>query len=224
MSVYILFILPPILLATIAQGLLKTRYSKACKEPCSVTGAAAARAILDSAGLQSVKIERIPGQLTDHYDPRSKVLRLSENSYNGRNLAAVGVAAHEAGHAIQDGQRYKLMIIRQMAVPLASFGSNTALILILVGLAINIFELAMLGVFGFGAVALFQIINLPVEYNASSRAKKQLAQLGFITPDQQPIVRGMLSAAALTYVAGTLSAISQFLYYFLVISGRMNRR
>ena len=116
------------------------------------------------------------------------------------------------------------MVIRQMAVPLASFGSNTALILILVGLAINIFELAMLGVFGFGAVALFQIINLPVEYNASSRAKKQLAQLGFITPDQQPIVRGMLSAAALTYVAGTLSAISQFLYYFLVISGRMDRR
>ena len=224
MSEYILFVLPPLLLALIAQGLLKTRYAKACKEPCAVTGAAAARAILDSAGLQSVRIERISGQLTDHYDPRSKVLRLSENSYNGRNLAAVGVAAHEAGHAIQDGQRYKLMVIRQMAVPLASFGGNTALLLIIVGMAINFLGLAMLGVFGFGLVALFQIVNLPVEYNASARAKKQLAQLGFITPEQQPIVRGMLSAAALTYVAATLSAVSQFLYYFLVISGRMNRR
>ncbi len=220
MDLYLLFIIPPAILALVAQSLLKTRYAAACKKQSAVTGAAAARAILDSAGLQAVKIERIAGTLTDHYDPRSKVLRLSENSYNGRNLAAIGVAAHEAGHAIQDGQRYKLMVIRQMAVPLASFGGNTAMILIIIGAAIHMMELAMLGVIGFGAVALFQIVNLPVEYNASARAKKQLEQLGFLEPDQRPIVNGMLSAAALTYVAATLAAIAQFLYYALVILGK----
>lgn len=224
MGVYFLFILPPLLLALYAQGVLKTRYASARSETSSVTGAAAARAILDSAGLQSVMIERIPGELTDHYDPRSKVLRLSENSYNGRNLAAIGVAAHEAGHAIQDAQRYKLMVIRQIAVPLASFGGNSALILIVIGLAINLMGLAMLGVAGFGMVALFQIINLPVEYDASARAEKQLARLGFLTPQQQPVVRSMLRAAALTYVAATLAAIFQFLYYFLVITSRSDRR
>ncbi len=224
MSPYFLFVLPPMLLAMYAQGALKSRYAKACKVPSSVSGAAAARAILDSAGLQNIAIERIAGELTDHYDPRSKVLRLSENSYNGRNLAAIGVAAHEAGHAIQDAKRYKLMVIRQIAVPLASFGGNSALALIAIGLAINVMQLAMLGVLGFGMVALFQIINLPVEYDASARAKKQLAELGFLSPDQKPIVRSMLGAAALTYVAGTLSAISQFLYFLLAVMRRSGRR
>ncbi len=223
MSIYLLFVIPPALLAMYAQATLKTRYAKACREPASITGAAAARAVLDSAGLQHIKIERIAGVLSDHYDPRSKVLRLSENSYNGRNLAAIGVAAHEAGHAIQDATKYKLMVVRQMAVPLASFGGNSAMILIMIGAALNMMGLALLGVAGFGAVALFQIINLPVEYDASARAKKQLAQLGFVTPQQAPTVKKMLSAAALTYVAGTLSAIMQFLYFALTILGNSRR-
>ena len=217
---YLLLILPPALVAMYAQTTLKSRYAAACKAPAALTGAAAARAVLDSAGCQNVRIERIAGTLTDHYDPRAKVLRLSENSYNGRNLAAIGVAAHEAGHAIQDAQRYRLMVIRQLAVPLASFGGNTAMILIMAGLALQLMNLAMLGVLGFGLVALFQIINLPVEYNASERAKTQLAQLGFVTQEQAPMVRKMLSAATLTYVAGTLSAISQFLYFLFVVLGR----
>ena len=224
MNYYLLFVVPPALLAMYAQATLKSRYSNACRQPSSITGAAAARAVLDSAGLQHIQIERIPGELTDHYDPRSKVLRLSENSYNGRNLAAIGVAAHEAGHAIQDAQKYKLMVIRQLAVPLASFGGNSAMILIMIGIAIKMMGLALLGVAGFGLVALFQIINLPVEYDASARAKRQLEQLGFVSAEQAPTVRKMLSAAALTYVAATLSAISQFLYFALVILGNSKRR
>ena len=221
---YFLFVLPPALLAMLAQSMLKSRYAAACRAPASITGAAAARALLDSAGCQHVRIERIAGTLTDHYDPRAKVLRLSENSYNGRNLAAIGVAAHEAGHALQDAQRYKLMVVRQLAVPLASLGGNTAMILIMVGLAMQAMHLAMLGVAGFGLVALFQIVNLPVEYNASARAREQLEKLGFITSEQAPMVRKMLSAAALTYVAGTLDAVGQFLYFLLTVLGRSQRR
>ena len=115
------------------------------------------------------------------------------------------------------------MVIRQMAVPLAAIGGNSALTLIVIGVAVNVMQLAMLGVLGFGLVALFQVLNLPVEYNASSRASKQLEQLGFLAPGQKPIVRKMLSAAALTYVAAMLSAIAQFLYFLMIVSGRSNR-
>ena len=216
---YLLIAVPAALVAMLAQSLLKSRYASAKTQSASITGAAAARAVLDSAGLQSVQIEQIAGELTDHYDPRAKVLRLSENSYNGRNLAAIGVAAHEAGHAIQDAQKYKLMVLRQIAVPLASYGGNSAMGLIAAGLAAQNQTLAMIGVAAFSLVVLFQLINLPVEYNASSRAKKQLANLGFVTSAQAPHVRKMLSAAALTYVAGTLSAIAQL----LALLARVNR-
>ncbi len=212
---YLLFIIPPVVLAAIAQNSLKSRYAKASESPSSITGAAAARAILDSAGLNSVLIERIPGVLTDHYDPRAKVLRLSENTYNNKNLAAIGVAAHEAGHAIQDARNYTPMIIRQAAVPLASFGSNSAIVFMMIGLGIGLQALVLAGVVCFGLVAFFQIINLPVEYDASARAKHQLEALGFIGKDELPIVRSMLGAAALTYVAAMLSSTLQFLYYLM---------
>ncbi|MDO5308124.1 MAG: zinc metallopeptidase [Planctomycetia bacterium] len=215
MLTYLIFVVPPALLAMYAQAILKSRYAKAQKAPCQYTGYQAARAILDSAGLQSVQIERIAGSLTDHYDPRAKVLRLSENSYSGHNLASVGVAAHEAGHAIQDASHYKLMVLRQMAVPLASLGSNSAMALIVAGAALQITGLLLAGVAAFGMVALFQIINLPVEYDASSRAKKLLGSLGFVPAKDAPIVKGVLSAAALTYVAAMLSSVAVFLYYLL---------
>jgi Zn-dependent membrane protease YugP len=125
-ALYFLFVIPPMILAMIAQGLVSSRYARAKQMPASLTGAAAARRVLDSAGLQAVEIERVPGHLTDHYDPSAKVLRLSDEVYDGRNLAAIGIAAHEAGHAIQDATRYAPMVVRQLAVPAASFGSNSA--------------------------------------------------------------------------------------------------
>ena len=224
MSNYLIFILFPLILGIFAQGLLKIRYKEASGILAPLSGVMAARAILDSAGLTYVKIERIPGVMTDPYDPTCKTLRLSENSYNGRNLASVAIAAHEAGHALQDAQKYKFMIIRQLAVPLASFGGNTALLFIIVGFAINAMNLAILGVVGFALVAIFQILNLPVEYNASFRARKQLSNLGFISSAQMPIVDRMLKAAALTYVAGTLSAIFNFLYYALLIINNQKKK
>lgn len=220
---YLLVILPPMLLAGFARTRLTSRYKDACKRPCNFTGAAAARALLDSAGLQHVTIERIPGELSDHYDPRAKVLRLSENSYSGRNLAAVGVAAHEAGHALQDAQKYKPMVIRQAAVPLASFGGNSALILMLLGAGVNFYPLIWVGIIAFGFVTFFQIINLPVEYDASARAKRRLAELGFIDANDMPVVRSMLSAAALTYVAAMLATVLQFLYYLVRFMGNSRR-
>ena len=219
MALYFLFVIPPMILAMIAQGLVSSRYARAKQMPASLTGAAAARRVLDSAGLQAVEIERVPGHLTDHYDPSAKVLRLSDEVYDGRNLAAIGIAAHEAGHAIQDAKRYAPMVVRQLAVPAASFGSNSAFLLVILGAAMNAAGLILAGVACFGAVAAFQIINLPVEFNASSRAKERLAALGFVGPQEAPIVRGVLGAAALTYVAAMLSALMTFLYYALMFFG-----
>lgn len=221
---YLIFAIPPLVLAAIARNLLTSRYSEACQVPARITGAAAARAILDSAGLRSVTIERIPGTLSDHYDPRAKVLRLSENSYNGRNLAALSVAAHEAGHALQDAQNYKPLLIRQAAVPLASFGANSAMALLILGVIMNIFSLILAGVVCFGFITFLQIINLPVEFNASSRAKRQLEVLGIITPNEAPIVQSMLSAAALTYVAAMIASLLQFIYYAIRFLGASDRR
>lgn len=216
---YLVCFIPPLLLALYAQGLVKVRYAAAKKRPAPMSGAAAARMILDSAGLQNVKIELIPGELSDHYDPRTKALRLSEDIYNGQSLAAVGIAAHEAGHAIQDATRYPLMALRQMAVPMASFGSGAAIWILMAGLILNILPLAMLAVGLFGVVALFQIINLPVEFNASTRAKQQLAALGVVNAQDMVCVRKVLGAAALTYVAAMLAALLQFLYFALRVFG-----
>lgn len=219
MIFYLICFIPPMILALYAQGLVKTRYALAKQRPAPMSGAAAARMILDSAGLQNVKIEMIPGELSDHYDPRDKTLRLSRDIYEGQTLAAVGIAAHEAGHAIQDGTRYPLMVVRQMAVPMASFGSGAAFWILMAGMVLNIFQLALFGVLLFGGVALFQVINLPVEYNASHRAKVQLAALGVVNDKDMVCVRKVLSAAALTYVAAMLAAILQFLYFFLRVMG-----
>ncbi|MGL4942485.1 MAG: zinc metallopeptidase [Thermoguttaceae bacterium] len=210
---YFLFVIPPLLLALWAQAMVKWNYAAASQQPAPLSGAAAARHILDSAGLTNVPIEMVPGQLTDHYDPGPKVVRLSEDVYNGRTLAAVGIAAHEVGHAMQDAKSYAPLVLRNIAVPAASFGSNFAFILLFAGAFLNIMGLVLVGVIGFGAVALFQIINLPVEFNASSRAKQQLASLGIVSDEQMVYVRRVLSAAALTYVAAMLMALMQFLYY-----------
>lgn len=209
---YILWVAPAMLLALWAQMRVKSAYHTAKQEPAPLSGAAAARHILDSAGLRDVQIEQVPGELTDHYDPRAKVLRLSSEVYQGRNVAAVGIAAHEAEHAIQDLQHYAPLVIRNIAVPAANFGSGAAMTLFFIGMIANLQPLLIAGIVLFSTFVFFQVINLPVEFNASTRAKQQLVTLGIINDQQLVQVRKVLDAAALTYVAATLQAILTLLY------------
>ncbi len=214
---YFLYLAPALILAFIAQMKIKAAYAKAQEMPAPISGAAAARHILDSAGLQEVAIEQVPGHLSDHYDPHAKVLRLSPQVYNSRSLAAVGIAAHEAGHAIQDGVGYAPLVIRNAAVPAANFGGGASMLLLILGLFFKPFLLA--GIALFACVVFFQLINLPVEFNASTRAKQQLVELGIIDADGLVYVRKVLNAAALTYVAATLQSVMTLLYYVMMFTG-----
>ena len=217
---YFLYIAPALILGLWAQAKVKSTFAAADREPAPLSGAAAARHILDSAGLRDVAIEQIPGTLSDHYDPRDKVLRLSPDVYQKRSLAAVGIAAHEAGHALQDAKNYAPLVIRNAAVPAANFGSQASFILIIVGMIFQpLAFLFLAGILLFACVVFFQVVNLPVEFNASSRAKDQLAMLGIVGQDQMVYVRRVLNAAAWTYVAGTLQAIMILLYYVMRYAG-----
>lgn len=219
---YLLFIAPALLLGLWAQSKVRSTYARASRQPAPLTGAMAARYLLDAEGLQNVAIEPVAGQLTDHYDPRTKVLRLSQGVYGQRNMAAVGIAAHEAGHAIQDGRRYAPLVIRNLAVPLAQLGGGAGMFVLMFGAMMRSPMLIVLGVAGFGAVALFQLINLPVEFDASSRAKRLLVQQGIVSPAEIDHVDRVLDAAAWTYVAGTLQAVLSVVFLLLQFSG--NRR
>ncbi len=216
----ILFITPALLLGFLAQMMIRSSYASAQQQHAPLSGAAAARHILDSAGLQNVDIEMTAGHLTDHYDPRHKVLRLSQQVYQSRSLAAVGIAAHEAGHAIQDARSYAPLMIRNAAVPAAGFGSNIGLTLAFFGAIFSFPLLLLAGIVLFSFVVFFQVVNLPVEFNASSRAKAQLASLGIVGRGEMAYVSKVLNAAALTYVAATLQAILTLLYYVLAYNRR----
>ena len=216
----LVFIAPALLLGMWAQFRIHSAYGQAQKMAAPLSGAAAARHVLDSAGLTNVHVEEIPGHLTDHYDPRAKVLRLSQEVYESRTLAAVGIAAHEAGHAIQDAHAYAPLVIRNAAVPVAGFGSNASMLMIIAGLFLQMQPLILIGIGLFATVVFFQLVNLPVEFNASSRAKAQLVGLGIINDEELVYVRKVLNAAALTYVAATLQAILTLLYLLMRFSGR----
>ncbi|HEX3998185.1 MAG TPA: zinc metallopeptidase [Pirellulales bacterium] len=220
---YLLWVAPALVLGLWAQLRVKMTVAAAQKQPAPLSGAAAARHILDSAGLQDVAIEEIPGRLSDHYDPAQRVLRLSSENYRGRDLAAVGIAAHESGHALQHAQQYALMGIRNMAVPAASFGSSVSMILLLLGYVLHFPGLILLGIIAFSCIVFFQVVNLPVEFDASHRAKVQLVQLGIVPPAEMVYVNKVLNAAALTYVAATLQSILTLLYYLSLLSNS-NRR
>ena len=189
-----------------------------------MTGRAAAEALLRSQGIYDVTVERVAGNLTDHYDPRSKVLRLSESVYGSDSVAAIGVAAHECGHAIQHAQNYMPLTIRGALVPVANLGSTLCWPLILIGLLFfnsqssNLF--IQLGIILFSAVVLFQLITLPVELNASGRAMKLLGSEGILYEDELKHTRKVLTAAALTYVASAAASILQLLRLFLLFGGR----
>ena len=221
---YFVAIAPAVLLAMWAQWRVRASFAAASREPAPLTGAAAARYILDSAGATDVEIEAVPGMLTDHYDPQKKVLRLSSEVFDRRSLAAVGIAAHEAGHALQDAQGYSLMAVRNAAVGVANVGSSIGLFVFIIGLAMALKPVAWLGLALFGAVVFFQLVNLPVEFDASNRAKAQLVSLGIVPAAEMPAVNGVLNAAAWTYVAATLESVLTLLYYASHMSGGSEER
>jgi Zn-dependent membrane protease YugP len=222
---YFLFLLPAMLLAGYAQLRVQIAYAEASEQRASsgLTGAEAAAYVLRASGLSNLNIEVSHGYLSDHYDPRHKMLRLSPDVYQGRSLAALGIAAHEAGHAIQDAKHYAPLLARNAIIPLASFGSNASWVLLFLGIAVNSLNLVLFGIVLFSFVVIFQLVNLPVEYDASARAKEVLVSKGLITQDELPMVRRVLSAAALTYVAATLTLVLTLLYYLFrsgLIGGR----
>ncbi|TWT83309.1 putative neutral zinc metallopeptidase [Planctomycetes bacterium CA13] len=222
MMLYFLFVIPPFLLGLYAQWRVKSAFTKMSKVPSRMSGFQAARTMLDNGGLESVGIEQINGMLSDHYDPRAKVLRLSSDVYNGRSMAAVGVACHEAGHAFQDAHQYAPLVVRNIAVPAANFGSGAGMWMLFGGMMLHMPALAWLGVILFSAVVFFQVINLPVEFNASSRAREELVGQGIISGNEEHYVASVLNAAALTYVAATLQSILTLAYYVFILTG--NRR
>ena len=183
-----------------------------------LTGAETARIVLDSEGLTQVRVEPIPGTLTDHYDPLKKAVRLSEPNYATASVAALAVAAHETGHAIQDARRYTWLVVRHQLLPAAQIGSNLGPWLFIIGLMIGALGLAKLGLYLFGAAALFQLVTLPVELDASRRALKKLKELNLLTPEELPGARKVLTAAAFTYVAALAMSVAYLLQYAAILA------
>lgn len=217
-----IILIPALLLALWAQIMVQSNFSRysQVRSRIGMTGAELARFILDSAGLYDVKIESIPGSLTDHYDPRAKVVRLSQATYGSDSIAALGVVAHEIGHAIQHANNYVPIVIRNAIAPIASFSSNLAWIFFIIGLVTGAIGLAQFGILLFLAVVLFSIITLPVEFDASRRAMKILERNLMMPKDELKGVRAVLSAAAMTYVAATLMAILQLVRMILITRSR----
>ena len=224
---YLIIMAPAFILMLAAQWYVSSAFRKWSAVPLRsmLSGAEAAERLIRYAGLYGVRIEQVGGMLTDHYDPRSKVLRLSPKVYSGRSVASVAVAAHELGHALQDQEGYAPLKLRSAMVPAVNIGSYLGWILILLGLLLNMLNLAVLGLIVFSLGALFALVTLPVEFNASARAKVLLRQAGIVQTEEE--VRGVnqvLNAAALTYVAALITAALQVLYYALIIFGGRRRR
>jgi Zn-dependent membrane protease YugP len=223
--IYLLFLAPGILLALWAQIRVKSAFAEASQIPAAsgYSGAEAAAYLLHAAGVSDVRIEPVEGFMSDHYVPGERVLRLSPEVYAGRSLAALGVAAHESGHALQDASRYPLLSMRNSLVPLAGFGSSVSWIIIMVGFALASLNLILAGIAVFSFTVIFQLVNLPVEFDASRRARVALVEAGLITREEDYTVGKVLNAAALTYVAATLTSILTLLY-FLFRSGVLGGR
>ena len=218
---YFVFALPALGLALYAQFKVRSTYGKYSQVANSygLTGADVARRLLDAAGLHDVPVERVPGDLTDHYDPTQRVVRLSDSNYASYSVAALGVTAHEVGHAIQHATAYGAMRLRTALVPVAGIGSNLGYILFIIGFFIASFQLATVGLILFSGAALFAAVTLPVEFNASSRAMALLTSHGLVTQEDYGMAKKVLDAAALTYVAGLAQALSQVLYFAFLLSG-----
>lgn len=222
-STYILVIIGAVI-SMIASMNVNSTFKRYSKLAGRMTGSEAAEMILRSAGIHDVRIEQTHGSLTDHYAPGQKVLRLSESVYNSRSVAAIGVAAHECGHAIQHNEGYAPLKLRSLSVPVANFGSYLSLPLVIFGVALDYAGLAQIGVILFTFVVLFQLITLPVEFNASRRAMAALESQGILSDSELDGAGKVLRAAALTYVAALFSAILQLLRLVLIARGGGRRR
>ena len=212
---WLIIMIVPIALGAATRFWVNSQYRRYSGVPLAsgLSGVEAARQVLDFEGLQEVSIEQVPGELTDHYDPRSNVLRLSKGVYEGRNVASAGVAAHEAGHAIQHARHFAFASARTALVPVANIGSQAAPFLIIMGIVLRFTGLAWLGIILYSAAVLFQIVTLPVELDASRRALATLAPAGVVSEVELPGARSVLTAAAMTYVAAALISVMYLLYY-----------
>ena len=221
----IIILIPALIFSLIAQLMVKGAFSKysGVRYSRGYTGADAARAILDRNGLSYIRIEHINGELTDHYDPGANVIRLSDSVYNNDSVAAVGVAAHEAGHAVQYAEGYGPIKVRSAIIPITQFGSNLSTPLVILGIIFSSNVLITAGILLFCTVVLFQAITLPVEFNASGRALKVLREEHFLDDDEMKGAKSVLTAAALTYVAAMFSALAS-LARLLLIRNRNNSR
>ena len=227
---YIVLVMPCILLSLWASTNVKSTFNRYSKQYSSrrISGAEAAQRVLSANGVTGVRIERISGKLTDHYDPKTNVIRLSSGVYDSTSTAAIGVACHEAGHAVQYAKSYAPIRLRAAVIPVTNFGSRIAMPLILLGLVLSAFmeasySLVYLGIACFGLSLVFQLITLPVEFNASRRAMQAIEQVNILTSEEQSGARKTLTAAALTYVAATAVALSQLLRLLVIFGGRRRR-
>jgi Zn-dependent membrane protease YugP len=203
-----------------AQSKVKNTYRKYSKKATSshMRGEEVARKILDANGLYDVEIEETRGELSDHYDPRKKVVRLSSNNFHGQSMASSAIAAHEVGHAIQDAESYAFLRFRSALVPVASLGSNASYFLIIAGILMQSMNLLLFGIIFMSAAVLFQVVTLPVEFNASNRAMGQLVSSGIIRNNEERETKSVLNAAALTYVAAALVAVAELLRFILIFA------
>ena len=220
---YWIYMLPGMALVMFTSWYVKSAYRKWSKVPARsrISGHEAAQRLITRAGLYNVQIEGIRGEMSDHYDPRSKTLRLSQGVAQGSSVASLAIAAHELGHAMQDAEDYFPLKVRAAMVPMVNVGSTLGWILIMAGLFFNWLNIAWLGIAFFAGGALFALMTLPVEFDASARAKRLLAETGIIqTEQEQRGVNNVLNAAALTYVAALVTAVLQVLYYASLLSGR----
>ena len=219
---YLFFMVPGLLLTLWAQNKVKGTYRRYSQVPSTMgmTGAQVAQTILSKMGVQGVRVEQVAGELTDHYDPGAKAVRLSQGIYNSTSLAAAAVAAHECGHVLQDVEDYKFMNARATLVPAVNLGSRLGPILIIAGLILNVLGLAWLGILFFAAVFLFHIVTLPVEFDASKRALRLIDEYGILQGEENKGARAVLQAAAFTYVATAFYALLNLLYYVFLLLGR----
>ena len=227
---YLVLVLPCVLLSLWASSNVNSTFKKYSQQYSTrrLTGAEAARRVLSANGVHGVRIDRVGGNLTDHFDPKTNVIRLSDSVYDSTSTAAIGVAAHEAGHAVQYAQDYAPIKLRSAIIPLTNFGSKLAMPLILIGLLLSFAEgfsffFVYLGIACFGLSLVFQLVTLPVEFNASRRAMLAIEEGGLLTAEEQKGARKTLKAAALTYVAATATALAQLLRLVLIFGGRRRR-
>jgi len=222
---YLIYFLIVLIVPILAQMKVKSTFAQYSKVESTsrMTGAEVARKILDDNGLFSIQVVETPGHLSDHYDPRSKVVRLSTENYYGTSVSGTAVAAHEVGHALQDSQDYAFLRFRHSLVPVASFSSNLSWIFVMIGLLTSASNMLLIGIILLSAGVLFQLITLPVEFNASSRALAQIRSLHIVSSEENVYAKRVLNAAALTYVAAAAVAVAELLRLVLIYTGINNR-